>query len=351
MSSAFARDTAGIPYVELLSSAEHALRAGDTARASDLFERAAGLRHETSPELGIARTHMQAGRYRQALAFAAHVAGAHADESGGSALYTWLLHIGGQAQAAARVLESARERLVDDRDLAAVAALLATPAPAPAGHLLEAPLRLAPFSAQSDAIGAGARVLASGVVAQGGRAVLTSARALGSASRGWVRDGLGRLSAVTVDRSFADVDLAVLHLEHPLPAPDHERRAQARDPFPGSPAFAVEFSTAVTTPAWPLLRIGFLGTPSGPGRVYRLGVGMPAGPRGGPVFDAAGRLVGVATTDEKGGNRIVMMSEIRARAGLSVPASASFGGSAMPVDEIYEHALAATVQVIVDDPR
>ena len=52
--------------------------------------------HAADTEIALVRGHMQAGDYRRALAFGAHTAGAHLDVVGGSLLYVWLLHAGGQ---------------------------------------------------------------------------------------------------------------------------------------------------------------------------------------------------------------------------------------------------------------
>ncbi len=50
---------------------------------------------------------MQAGEYRRALSFGAHAAGAHRDFPAATALYAWLLYVGGQDAFAARRLDAA----------------------------------------------------------------------------------------------------------------------------------------------------------------------------------------------------------------------------------------------------
>ena len=55
---------------------EALLASGKVAEARDAFEQAAALEHAADIELGILRSQMQAGHYRQALDFAAHTAGA-----------------------------------------------------------------------------------------------------------------------------------------------------------------------------------------------------------------------------------------------------------------------------------
>ncbi len=110
----------------------------------------------------------------------------------------------------------------------------------------------------------------------------------------------------------------------------------AGDPFPGSVAFAVEYvATASAMPSWPLLSSGFIGSTSADGA------------RGGPVFDFAGRLIGIALASSDGDARLVPVSQLRqligAPLGKSTPALLN---QRMPVDQIYEAALRTTIQVI-----
>ncbi|HEV7390347.1 MAG TPA: hypothetical protein VGO08_01790, partial [Burkholderiales bacterium] len=82
--------------------------------------------------------------------------------------------------------------------------------------------------------------------------------------------------------------------------------------------------------------------------IYALGIDMPVGARGGPVFDAAGRLIGIAVKDHMGRDKLVSIA--RANEGLSGnqrEISNTAEVERMEVDEIYERALMNTVQVIV----
>ncbi|MBC7942049.1 MAG: hypothetical protein H7Z19_20225, partial [Chitinophagaceae bacterium] len=63
--------------LRLTQAGEAALAAGDTDSAQRHFDRAAGMVHAADVEMGLVRTYMQAGAYRQALGFASHAAGAH----------------------------------------------------------------------------------------------------------------------------------------------------------------------------------------------------------------------------------------------------------------------------------
>lgn len=334
----------------LLLQAEAALARAEPAEAASLFDRASMIRHAADAELGLVRTYMQAGEYRRAVTFAAHAAGAHPDTPAGTGLYAWLLLLGGQRHPANDILRRARERAPDDAVLTATDALLQSAAPSPVGLLLEPPARFAPFSPGSTSIPAAAQAVASGVLLSGGQRVLAPAASVGDKRQVWLRNGLGKVAAARAVRVLPGLGLVLLDLEQPLASDGLAHRIPERDAFPGSPGFAIEFSGAAeATPAWPLLRIGFLGRPTATPSIYELGIATPRGPRGGPVFDHAGRLVGVAVADAASAtNRLVLVSrlaeEIGAPLGTPVPAAPT---ERKPVDEIYEQALATTVQVIV----
>lgn len=99
------------------------------------------------------------------------------------------------------------------------------------------------------------------------------------------------------------------------------------------------------TPAWPMLHPGFAGRSlDGGGRA--LGIELPAGPRGGPVFDAQGRLTGVALPGQSGPDRLLVPSQLVAHSvPLRVAAPADGTASRMSVEEIYERAMRVSVQV------
>jgi hypothetical protein len=213
--------------------------------------------------------------------------------------------------------------------------------------LAEGPWRVAPH-AWGATVPAHAQVRASGVLIDGGRAVLVPGGVLGQARRVWVRNGLGQTSAAGVEKRFDAPDLTLLRLASPL-APPPAMRPTAREPFGGSPAYTAEYSAgAGDRAAWPLLRQGFMGGVPRDDGPRPLGIEVPPGPRGGPVFDAAGRLVGIAITDGAGVNRIVFASRVGALIGApDADAPAVAPAQRMPLDEIYERALTATVQVIL----
>lgn len=333
--------------LQMLAAGEAALVRGDAEEAAQQFERAGMVKHEADAELGLIRAYMQAGEYRRALAFASHTAGAHPQSGGGSALYAWLLHLGGQAAIAAQLLGKARARLPHDALLEAAASLIESPLSAPPAALLAPPARFAPFSPASAALPQSAVTVASGVLLDGGRSVLTDASALSGASTVWVRNGVGQLAAATLVSAPAQTGLARLRLAHAITAAAPV--LPPRDAFPGSPAFAVEYpAIASAAPGWPQLRVGFLGKPTDVAGVYHLGVAMPQAKRGGPVFDAGGRLIGIAVSDAGSGERLVLASHLRKAMAAAPQEPAQSGASArMAVDEIYEQALKMTVQIIV----
>lgn len=343
---------------KLLHDGEAALSRGEIEQAAAAFEQAGFVKHAADAELGLIRAYMQWGQYRRALAFAAHTAGAHPEVGAGAGLYAWLLHLGGQSQVAVRLLQRARDRLPGDPLLDATQLLMTSTHPITPAALLQPPARFAPYHAPSVELPAVARAIASGVLIDDGHAVLSSRFSVDEGVPLWVRDGLGRVREATRDHTRNVHDAVVLRLSTPLEAP---RVATAlRDPHPGSPAMAIEFvsgsaatqperahhaSQDVTTqPAWPILRIGFLGSPRASLGHYRLGVALPPGPRGGPVFDAAGRLIGIAVASADG-DTLLAPSALRA----SVPGLLADHEPTPPriaLDELYERALRQTVQII-----
>jgi hypothetical protein len=331
----------------LTAEGESALAAGDTAAAERAFERAALMTHSADVEMGLVRTYMQAGDYRHALTFASHAAGAHRNVPAGTALYAWLLHIGGQNRIAATMLTEAAQRSPEDPVLRQARTSLSNPWPVVSGALAQAPGRTAPY-AWGAAVPESARALGSGVLIEGGRAALVPAKLLDQAQRVWIRNGLGETVEATVERRMDALALTLLRAAHPLRSPPPMQRLP-REPFGGSPGYTFEYTPGPGhLAAWPLTRAGFFGSVPRDDGPRPLGIDVPPGPRGGPVFDAAGRLVGIAVTDSAGDSRIVFASRLGTEAGADgADAVSSVQSPRMPVDEIYERALTAAVQVIV----
>ena len=344
---------------DLLKAGEAALAGMDANAAIDSFDRAALILHAADTEIALVRAYMQSGQYRRALAFGAHTAGAHLDVIGGSALYAWLLHAGGQGVIAQRLLTEAEARMPGDSTLAKVKTQLTSGAPVASGNLLALPTRLAPYGS-SRGIAPAARVLGSGLLIDGGRHALLPLALLPRSGNFWLRNGLGNLSRGKVQKRLPAAGVALVRLASPLPAPEDFWIAPA-DAFPGSVGYAVEYvASRDSTPAWPLLRTGFLGAAIGNGGERLLGIDMPAGPRGGPVFNAAGRLTGLALpgpVDTKGKlppqDRLIPVSVLQSQL-KSSGQTPTMLGSPLPadlppraaVDRIYEISLKASVQLI-----
>lgn len=366
---------AGIPRAEpistavavLMAQAEQALVNGDTAAATVGFERAAAMRHDGAIEMGLVRAALQAGEFRQALAFCAHTAGAHADEPSAGALYAWLLRAAGQPGEALRVLAQTQARAPHDAVVEATRQAFKKEVPIAAGVLLLAPHRMAPqalMQGAQPALPDDARTVAAGVLVGGGQAALVPVMAIEGARRIWVRNGLGRATEAVPDGSAAQAlrehGVTLLRLLEPLPL--GATTLAPRDPFAGSPGFVIGYPAAADSmPAWPTLREGFLGAADGREGLRKLGIEWPSALHGGPVFDAAGRLAGVslqgvlqeAAASGRQGASMLPVSMFRALAqaasglGPKPPANAAAMPGRIPADVAYEQALTVALQVIV----
>ncbi len=330
----------------LLAEGEALLAAGEALAAQDVFQRAAMLMHAPDTECSIVRAQMQAGQYRQALAFGAHAALAHRGFTGALALYAWLLHVGGQSVIAARLLADAAERQPEDAALRLARDQLAAPWPQPSGSLLAAPLRAAPYGHGASPQPGQGRVAGTATLLQGGRSALVPLATLRGATAVLLRNGLGQTVAGRVTQAFEPAGLALLALDPALPV-DAGATTASRVPFAGSPATVVEHAVADhTEPAWPLLRQGFFGRLPAAGP-RPLGVTMPPGARGGPVFDRAGRLAGITLAAPDGSDALLAVADWPLTAGFPVVEVAP-GAAPVAIDAVYETALRLTLQVIVE---
>ena len=341
---------------ELLRKGEIALARLDVTGALDAFERAALIVHAADTEIALVRAYMQSGDYRRALAFGAHTAGAHLDVVGGSLLYVWLLHAGGQPAIALRLLADAETRMPGNLMVKAVQQQLRSGMPVASGPLLVLPTRLAPYGGMKG-LPATARVVGSAVLLHGGTKALLPLSLLPASGHLWLRNGVGQLVQARIDQKFSSLGVALVRLQSRLPVPDDQFLA-ASDAFPGSPGFAVEYSASPNAaPAWPVLHTGFLGNSSGATGERLLGLALPAGPRGGPVFNAGGQLIGLALPGRagQGSDRLVPASELRKAIGASfsavppqagTPAAPASTRPRASVDKIYEAGLKTSLQVI-----
>ncbi|MBT9527857.1 MAG: trypsin-like peptidase domain-containing protein [Rhizobacter sp.] len=330
----------------LLVRAETALKAGDANAARDAFEQAAALRHAADIEIGWVRAQMQAGEYRRALAFAAHIAGAHPHEGQGAALYAWLLFLGGQEAVASDALARAQLRLPSDALLSSVKTRLGAPNAAPPSAPFFAPQPL------GDSVPAQARSVGNAILLPDARHAVAPLALIDGGGSLWLRNGLGRTVRAELLRSDAASGLAVLQLATPLDAPATLALAP-REPFPGSPGLVVGYRVeADALPAWPKLSTGFLGAAMPDATQRRLGIDVPAGSAGSPVFDVAGRLAGIvlppSAPGQPGLGRVASLRGV-AQQEWPAPAASATTPPAMPVDQLYERALRSSLQLIRAD--
>ena len=317
----------------LLQRADTALAAGRADEAQAAYEQAAALRHAARIEVGWVRARMQAGGYRQAIAFAAHVAGAHPDEPEGALLYARLLGLGGQAAAAQDVIARARQRLPAEPMLQ----VPVTSCPAQARETSSVPLQPPPLGA---AVPAGAAVVGSAVLLDDARQALAPLALVDGDGPLWVRNGLGRAQSATVVSRDAEAGTALLQLAAPLDAPGTLARAP-REAFPGSPAFVAGYrADTEARPAWPQLCPGFLGSPARDGSGRALGVRVEDGSVGAPVFDGAGRLVGLVAPAGRTGSVTLLPAR------QLVAFEPSSDASPLAIDELYERSLRRSLQLI-----
>ena len=358
---------------QLLKTGEAALARLELDTAIHAFDRAALIQHAADTEISLIRAYMQSGQYRRALASGAHTAGSHLDDVAASALYAWLLSVGGQGVIGQRLLDEVEARLLRDATsdpvVTAVQQQLRSGSPAATGVLLGVPTRLAPYSS-GPVLPRRAHVAGTALLLAGGRQALAPLALVPKAGKGintsvWVRNGMGALTAATVVARLPAAGVALLALNTALPVAQAPGVA-VTEAFPGSAAFAVEYSASPTAEAaWPLLRTGFLGgmtkNPTRP-EERALGITMPPGPRGGPVFDVAGRLIGIALASQ-GNQRTtqpILVSAPALRRELAkaapaaslgsspatLPAEPPAGAGRVPVDMIYENAMRSTLQLI-----
>jgi tetratricopeptide (TPR) repeat protein len=333
----------------LLGVGKRALAAGDAATAIEALERAAALGHAAEVELELVRAYLQAGRYRQALGFGAHVAGEHHDTTAPAALYAWLLAAGGQEPYARRVLDEALRLAPGDPLALATREAMDMASPLASGPMLDEDHAMAPSgNGAGPAPAAHARIAATAVLLDEHRALAPLA-ALPRHGRLWVRNGLGQTTPAAVRHERTDLGLALLQLDAPLPL-DEATPYAGRDPFAGSPGFVVAYaSSADGAPAWPWLRLGFLGMPAGRDRVQRrLGIAAPASAVGAPVFDAAGRLAGI-TLPQQAGDAVWLPISTWADWLPARPAPSPAPQRPVAPDLVYERSLRIALQLLVAD--
>jgi hypothetical protein len=320
---------------------------------------------------------MQMGEYRRALAFASHTAGAHLEAPAATALYAWLLRVGGQDAYASLVLEAALQRHAADPVLVATRRALAEPRPSVPPELLESPYRLAPYewrgasegeSTRAVSLDSNVRSVGTAFLIDGGRRALVALDIVDGATAIWVRSALGQTREARVDARLDGSGLALLRLDAAMELPptvDAEPTTATMDPWAGSPGYVIEYATSERGgPSWPFLQAGFFGDAASPGGP-RLGI-TSVGPGGAAVFDANGRWVGIAMRADASSpaeRRWMPISALRKALALldegpvspapsSRPAESSVArslGQRLGLDAVYEGAMPRVLQVIVQD--
>ena len=216
--------------------------------------------------------------------------------------------------------------------------------------MMVAPLRAAPYAVPAF-LPLGARAAGTALLLADGRRAVVPSATVRSARSVWLRNAMGRTVAAKVAPVGVDETLAVLHLETALPAVPW-LTAPPREPFAGSPAYTVEYVPSENADAtWPLLHLGFFGRMLTAAGDRLLGIELMPGPRGGPVFDAQGRLAGIALPGGDGHDRLAGL-EALARLAAGGPVTAPNATSVAPTDRVaadalYEVAMRLALQVLV----
>jgi S1-C subfamily serine protease len=303
---------------QLLAVGQARLTAGDGSSARDAFEHAALLRHAPDAEVALVRAYMQAGQYRQALRVAAH-SSAHLEYPEAALLYAHLLRAGGQADVAAKMVTPP---LADAR----------------------VSTRLGPYEVPADLVPADAHSTGTGLVI--GAVAIAPLQAVQGAGALWLRNGVGQAARASVLNIDHQTGLALLKLDDAMPsAPKLE--LGARDAYAGSAAAVIGYAESrFSAPVWPALRFGFLMRL--PGSAGGVGIEPATGRRDGPVFDAAGRVIGFAVAEGASMARVIGIRQLAALWGaeLAVAPTSSDPRPRLELDVVYEAALNRTVQVL-----
>lgn len=320
----------------LMAQGAASLAGGNAEAAANAFDRAVAMVHAPDAELGLVRSYLQAGHYRQALSYAAHTAGAHSDEPEGVALYVWLLFLGDQQAAAKRILDEAQAPAPADTALTPLRRRMTTGA----GNVF-APVAVLPGPDAS------AVMKGSGVLLADGRRALAPSSAVAGRRALWVRNGLGQTRRAVVDTVFRREGLALLTLDSSLAPPDGYGGASGKS-FPGSLAYYAGYAmTGQPGAQWPAMQHGFIGMPVNGSQAMSLGMDPGKGGHGGPVFNAEGALAGIALRAPNGEHVLLPVGQIGQMLGESVfPVAAPTGGPRMAIEHVYENAMRVTLQVL-----
>ena len=360
------------PSSASLDAARQALSKGDAARAAGLYEALAQQGESLEAEVGLIRASLQAGEFRKAVAYANLTAGEHPESGEAPALLAFLNDRAGRTEQAVAALKKLQSTRPDDWvPIAAHADILIDRlAPAEARAVIEgwnarhpgaarpeltrllmrarvaegtesgaAPKttpvnRAATEYAEGWAVPsfqtlplAGRRIVGAGngVVVDGGKSVLTYAGVLGpSAHELLIRNGLGQLRRARVERLDRSKELIQVRLTEPFPATSSIPQDQVSSPEGVRFCFALGFSVPRSAdPAYPAIAPGLVfRADTGVGGLMQITSALGSGHDGAPVFDARGKLIGLALG---AGDHQIAGQDLRKNLGR--------GGFALRVDE------------------
>jgi tetratricopeptide (TPR) repeat protein len=405
--------SASIPPVirQMIEHARRELTQGNPAAAADLFERAAEHGEYAEAEVGEVRARLWAGQFRHAVAISSVVAGEHPESAEAQALLGYIEdRTGYTAQALQRLRNERQTRPQEAAPVAAEAEVLvdrhspreaielidqwvaehgvqpdlcrlrgravlvqnfeADPPPRssnPCEAPVAQPSATAGESRWSEATTSrfpatlGSLLTAgNGFITDEGRRVITLRRLIDSPSVSiWVRNARGELRRARLERQDEHTSpIATLSLSAPFAADQSLRHDGSAPRNAHGLCFALGFPAAMSTDAMlPVVTPCFAFDLHAADGTLNINIPLSAGERGSPVFDAEGRLVGLA--DPAAGSNPVgdarpigkpkaLTTVIRTTTGEDSPqrtaASQSQATIAMP--ELYERLAPAIVQVV-----
>jgi S1-C subfamily serine protease len=138
----------------------------------------------------------------------------------------------------------------------------------------------------------------SGIVLEGGRMVITNRHVVEGMRTFAVRNGTGHVRHARVVRTSAEDDLALLEIDSSFPEGSVQPFALVVDANPGRPAIVMGYPLiGILGDEQPALTEGIVAKTMGLGNdpnTFQMTTKINKGNSGGPVFDRAGRLIGVA---------------------------------------------------------
>jgi hypothetical protein len=418
---------ASIPPVirQMIERAQHELARGNAAAAADLFEQAAEHGEYAEAEVGEVRARLWAGQFRHAVAVSNVVAGEHPESAEAQALLGYIEDRNGYtAQALQRLHHEQQTRPGEAAPVAAEAEVLvdrhwsrdaielidhwvaahgaqpdlcrlrsravlvqtfeadgtpvrrvSDPCGIPSAHppATAGESRWFEPTASRFPVTLGSPVTAgNGFITDGGRRVITLRRLIDSPAVSiWVRNARGELRRARLEQQVGNAsEIATLSLSAPYAA---DQSLTQDGSAPGNAhglCFVLGFPAALSTDAMlPVVTPCFAFDLHAAAGTFNINVPLSAGERGSPVFDAEGRLMGLANPataadrstpaqTKKGIEKPVstpigkpgpLTTVIRTTTGGDSPQGAATSQSratiAMP--ELYERLAPAIVQVVI----